>query len=164
VRVIRIVRVVAMAVVALVALPALAPAHQNGLEAFFENVGQTTTENRRGPSLAALRERSRHRQMGGEPSYELANGCYVLRSKEVDKAVAEEGGGGYAATADDRSDAEPFRMQATALGKYLLYGEGRDFMAVESGDVRTADEPDDETVWEIAQRRSRGYTLYSRED
>ena len=165
-RLMRIVRVVAMAVVALVALPALAGAHQNGLETFFENFGQTSTEDRRGPSLAALRERSRHLQVGGNPAYELANGCYSLRSYVTDGAVVENDDGSYSAPAEETADAEPFRLRATGLGKYLLYGQGRDFMAAQGGDVRVEDEePSDETVWEISKRKAKkgGYTLYSRD-
>jgi microsomal dipeptidase-like Zn-dependent dipeptidase len=163
VRLMRIVRVVAMAVVALVALPALAPAHESGWETFFENFGQTSTEDRRGPSLAALRESSSHNQVGGKPAYELANGCYALRSRLTDDSVVENGDGSYSASAEETADAEPFRLQATGLGKYLLYGEGRDFMAAQGGDVRVDDEPSGETVWEISQRKERGYTLYSRD-
>ena len=40
-----------------------------------------------------------------------------------------KGPGGYGATAGSAGAAEGFRMQATALGSYLLYGRDRDFMA-----------------------------------
>ena len=101
--------------------------------------------------------------MGGKPAYELANGCYALRSRQLELAVVENGDGSYSATAEETADAEPFRLQATGLGKYLLYGEGRDFMAAQGDDVRVDDEPSNETVWEISLRKKRGHTLYSRE-
>ena len=61
--------------------------------------------------------------------YALAGGCYVLKSAATGKFVAKAADGGYRASADGAGGAEPFRMQATALGRYLLYGAKRDFMA-----------------------------------
>ncbi len=60
--------------------------------------------------------------------YALANGCYGLKSLSTGSFAAKAAGGGYAATAE-QGKAERFRMQATDLGRYLLYGAGRDFLA-----------------------------------
>ena len=57
--------------------------------------------------------------------YALANGCYALKAPNG-KLVAKTQDGGYRATADR---GETFRMQATDLGRYLLYGHERDFLA-----------------------------------
>ena len=65
---------------------------------------------------------------GPDRRYALANGCYALRSTTAGRFVAK-GGDGYRASAGSVGAAEGFRMQATALGKYLFYGRGRDFMA-----------------------------------
>ena len=50
----------------------------------------------------------------------MANGKFVVKTAD----------GGYRASAGGAGAAEPFRMQATALGRYLLYGAKQDFMAV----------------------------------
>jgi hypothetical protein len=69
---------------------------------------------------------------GPDRRYALANGCYALRSRSAGRYVAK-GGGGYTASAATVGGAEHFRMQATALGKYLFYGAGRDLMAQAGG-------------------------------
>lgn len=56
--------------------------------------------------------------------YSFANGCYGLRDLNTGKYV-KRGGAGYAATALHAAGAMPFRMQATDLGRYLLYGTDR---------------------------------------
>ena len=60
--------------------------------------------------------------------YALANGCYGLKSLSTGSFVAKTADGGYAANADRRRPSA-FRMQATDLGRYLLYGKDRDFLA-----------------------------------
>src|SRR4051794_28799009 len=65
--------------------------------------------------------------------YALVHGCYDLTS------------GGTSV-----SSIGPFRMQATALGKYLLYGKKADFLA-KSGDtgVDSAGAPSDDANWTV---------------
>ena len=60
--------------------------------------------------------------------YALANGCYGLKSLSTGSFAAKTADGGFAAGAD-QAKAERFRMQATDLGRYLLYGKDRDFLA-----------------------------------
>ena len=62
--------------------------------------------------------------------YSLAGGCYALKSVATGKFVAKASDGSYRASAGGADGAEPFRMQATTLGRYLLYGAKRDFMGV----------------------------------
>ena len=64
--------------------------------------------------------------------YSLAGGCYALKSAATGKFVAKGADGRYRASAGSAGAAEPFRMQATALGRYLLYGAQRDYMAAGS--------------------------------
>jgi hypothetical protein len=74
--------------------------------------------------------------------YALVHGCYALQSAATGKYVVKSGGG-YAATAAAPAAAEAFRMQATALGRYLLYGKASDFLAADAlGEVVTAADPD----------------------
>jgi hypothetical protein len=79
---------------------------------------------------------------GAQDRFALANGCYSL---EAGGAVAKTGdgyrvGGGTA---------EGFRMQATALGKYLLYGRDRDFLAVDGEGISPAAEPSPAANWTV---------------
>src|SRR4051812_33311058 len=62
-----------------------------------------------------------------DPRYGLVHGCYALQAPGG-RFVERRPAGGYAATASRRAGAEVFRMQATALGRYLLYGRDRDFL------------------------------------
>ena len=59
--------------------------------------------------------------------YALAGGCYVLTNGG--SQVAKTADGGYRLG----SQGERFRLQATALGRYLLYGTGRDFLGYGRG-------------------------------
>ncbi|MCW2957734.1 MAG: hypothetical protein JWP18_537, partial [Solirubrobacterales bacterium] len=65
----------------------------------------------------------------GDPVYGLVNGCFALRSAATQQLVGAGAGAGYRAGTADVAVAEGFRMQATDLGRYLLYGRGRDFPA-----------------------------------
>ena len=53
--------------------------------------------------------------------YAFANGCYALRDANTDRFVVRDALG-YAATAPTAAAGTPFRLQATDLGSYLLYG------------------------------------------
>jgi microsomal dipeptidase-like Zn-dependent dipeptidase len=56
--------------------------------------------------------------------YALVHGCYAVRAPGGTYVAAD--GGAYRATASTLAAATPFRLQATALGRYLLYGpDGR---------------------------------------
>src|SRR5688500_9770347 len=79
--------------------------------------------------------------------YEIVHGCYALKSQSTSQWVQETGNPlpllpGYAATAASAAQGEPFRFQATDLGRYLLFGEDADFLArTESNGVRPAAQP-----------------------
>jgi microsomal dipeptidase-like Zn-dependent dipeptidase len=83
--------------------------------------------------------------------YSLAGGCYALRSESLGTYVTK-GGGTYRADAADVAGAEPFRMQATDLGRYLLYGPGKDFLA-NAGTTATspAVQPGNHANWTVSQ-------------
>jgi microsomal dipeptidase-like Zn-dependent dipeptidase len=88
---------------------------------------------------------------GDEAVYGLVHGCYGLRSVDAQKFVAKQASGGYALTADTVGGAEPFRMQATALGRYMLYGKAGDFLAAGSGDaVEVVGGPGAHADWKVA--------------
>lgn len=58
------------------------------------------------------------------PVYRLAGGCFALQDSESGAYVARDGRG-YGLGAAALGAATPFRLQATALGRYLLYGPDR---------------------------------------
>ena len=51
--------------------------------------------------------------------YSLVHGCFALQST-VNGAFVAKSGGSYSASAAGDGAAAPFRMQATALGRYLF--------------------------------------------
>ncbi len=68
--------------------------------------------------------------------YSIANGCFALQP--ASGGFVQRSGPGY----DDRGTAPPrsenFHMQATTLGRYLLYGADREFLAAGDGDAIVA--------------------------
>jgi microsomal dipeptidase-like Zn-dependent dipeptidase len=85
----------------------------------------------------------------GKDRYTIVNGCYALKSNSLGK-LAVKAAGGYAATAADAASAERFRLQATALGRYLLYGKDRDYMVAGGNDrAQTASGASEAAEWTI---------------
>lgn len=66
-----------------------------------------------------------------EDRYALAGGCYSVLSQEGRYVSKTESG--FEATVEDVSAAEPFHFQATDLGRYLMFGSQKDFLAVSEG-------------------------------
>lgn len=81
--------------------------------------------------------------------YSLAGGCYALRSASTGKYVARQTDGRYAATASVVGSAEPFRMKATALGRYLLYGTKRDLLAKGPSGISGVRTPSAAANWRV---------------
>ena len=82
--------------------------------------------------------------------YSLAGGCYAVQP--ASGGFLQRSGTGYNSfgTAPPRSEA--FRMQATTLGRYLLYGLGRDFLAAGDGDaIIAATEPSPAADWTVVE-------------
>jgi microsomal dipeptidase-like Zn-dependent dipeptidase len=81
--------------------------------------------------------------------YSLANGCYALRAIAGSKYVVKSGSA-YYANGTTLAGATPFRMQATALGRYLLYGPDATMPSVgllnQVSSTPTPGEPADWTV------------------
>lgn len=82
--------------------------------------------------------------------YSFAGGCYALQLPTG--GFVQRSGTGYndLGTAPPRSEA--FRMQATTLGRYLLYGLGRDFLAAGDGDaIVAAADPSAAADWNLVE-------------
>ena len=86
---------------------------------------------------------------GAIDRYSISKGCYALQSS-ASGAFVRQTGLGYDVGATSPGAAESFRMQATTLGQYLLYGEDRDFLATGLlGSVRSAANPSAATEWKV---------------
>ncbi|SDD56044.1 peptidase [Rhodococcus tukisamuensis] len=65
--------------------------------------------------------------LAGNPVYGLANGCYALRSEQTGNFVRRADDGYRADVAEP--EAEPFRLHAAQLGRFMFYGPGGDLLA-----------------------------------
>ena len=102
-------------------------------------------------ALVGLAPATAQAATGDQAVYDLVHGCYGLRSVDAGKFVVKGADGSYAATSDTVGGAEPFRMQATTLGQYLLFGRAQDFLAVGSGDaVSVATQPGPSGDWKVS--------------
>lgn len=88
---------------------------------------------------------------GAETRYSLANGCFAVKSTASGMYVSRDG------PTRDLAEAEPFRMKASALGRYLLYGTKGDFLRPRGRSVAFSRQP---AVWTVDSRvQSRGYSF-----
>ena len=78
--------------------------------------------------------------------FEVAGGCYTLRTARG--AYVKESGNGIALRSLPRRKASRYTFQATGLGTYLLYGNGRDVVtATQGGAVTLENEPSRQAIW-----------------
>jgi microsomal dipeptidase-like Zn-dependent dipeptidase len=75
--------------------------------------------------------------------YSLVHGCFML--------TAAPGSGGALVPG-------PFRMQATSLGQYLLYGPGQNFLAAAATPAMVPG-PSAETIWQVDGDARTGFTI-----
>jgi microsomal dipeptidase-like Zn-dependent dipeptidase len=82
--------------------------------------------------------------------YAYANGCYALRDANTDRFVVRDALG-YAASAPTAAAATPFRLQATDLGRYLLYGPDGNMPSAGALDpISPTDTPGPAADWRVA--------------
>ncbi|QYG95559.1 Coagulation factor 5/8 type domain-containing protein [Iamia sp. SCSIO 61187] len=80
--------------------------------------------------------------------YSFAGGCHALRDATTGRVVRLDALG--ATTVADAARATPFRMQATALGRYLFFGpDGRMLQVAPLGTVTTTKTPGPPADWTI---------------
>src|SRR3954447_10253846 len=79
-----------------------------------------------------------------DPKYALVHGCYALRAANG-QLVAEQAG--------------PFRMQATDLGRYMLYGKAGNFLSVADGAPTMIADPGPDADFAVADQTPNVYTL-----
>jgi microsomal dipeptidase-like Zn-dependent dipeptidase len=97
--------------------------------------------------------------------YDLANGCYSLKSQSQNAYAVQGSGGSYSATAAKVGDGQPFYMKPTALyadpanpeagENYLLYAKDLSLLAVSGSNVGSSaaaggiPTPSDNSNWTI---------------
>ena len=110
------------------------------------------------PELVPLAA-ARARDAVPDHRYAMAGGCYALRAVRNDRWVARSGDG-FDVSKGLRTNALPLHFQATDLGKYLLYGDRRDFVARgtsplgASGRVVSAPTPGPRVDWTVTRSGS----------
>ena len=83
-------------------------------------------------------------------AYALANECHTLRSRARGALVAKADGGGYRTSGSSVADSEHFRMQATALGRFMFFGHLGDYMAGGADNrVTSASGPSERADWQV---------------
>ena len=93
-----------------------------------------------------------------ENRYAMAGGCYALKSQRTGKWVGRDGSA-FGAGATGSSGGTPFHFQATDLGRYLLYGDQRDFVAQhhdalgDTNEVESGPKPSWHAVWKVLPQR-----------
>ncbi len=91
--------------------------------------------------------------------HSLVHGCYSLQPASGGFVQKSAGGYDTRGTAPPRSEA--FRMQATDLGRYLLFGRDRDFLAVAGGAIAPAADPSPDAEWDVVPVKGSAYRLVS---
>lgn len=77
--------------------------------------------------------------------YSIVNRCFLVHSASAQAPLSYAG---------------PFRMQASSLGQYLLYGPGHDFLGVRHGRAPAMfPAPSSGTVWRVDGDSGRGFTI-----
>ncbi len=92
-------------------------------------------------SMSLKRERAFH----PVNRFDMAGGCYTLRTARG--AYVTETGDAIETRSMPRRKASRYTFKATRLGAYLLYGNGRDFVAGDQGRAVTDAEPSGQAEW-----------------
>jgi len=93
--------------------------------------------------------------------YDLANGCFALKSADANAFEVQNSNGSYAATAATANGAEPLYLKPTALGKYICYAQDKTMIAVSGANVGSAKTVSDDANWTINTTSNGQYTLTS---
>ena len=107
-------------------------------------------------ALAAIPADARNDER--QTRYSLAGGCWAVQP--ASGGFLQRAGAGYndLGTAPPRSEA--FRLQATTLGRYLLYGSKAEFLAAGDGDaIVAATEPSPAADWTVVDKGGAQYEI-----
>ncbi|MGH8506463.1 MAG: peptidase M19 [Stenotrophobium sp.] len=91
--------------------------------------------------------------------YDMANGCYALKSVAANAYAVHGKDGSYAATGRTDKDGEPLYLKPTALGKYICYATDKSMLAASGSNVNSVTAPSDAADWTIDSTAPGQYTL-----
>ena len=98
------------------------------------------------------------RQATPEDRYALAGGCYAVQDHTTGRWLTRADGT-FTATATSAAAAEPFHLQATDLGRYLLFGTAQDFLSADGDTVVAAPAPSENADFVLDGNPADGYAL-----
>ena len=90
--------------------------------------------------------------------YAYARECVAMRAADSDRYVTK-GATGWRATATSPESAEGFRMQATALGRYLLMARDSTFLTAGAQRAATATQPTHDGDWKLSDAGGDAFAL-----
>lgn len=93
--------------------------------------------------------------------YDMANGCYAIKSMSTNRFITQSSAGDYAASATQLSAAEPFFMKPSALGQYLIYARNATFLTANATGVESSSAPSDAVIWVVNANPQGHFTLFS---
>ncbi|MGH8539085.1 MAG: peptidase M19 [Stenotrophobium sp.] len=86
---------------------------------------------------------------GPQTRYDLAQGCYALKSIPLNSYAVKDGSGAYAATAPNAAGGEAFFMKPTALGKYMFYARDQSYLVANGSSAGSATTPGEPADWTV---------------
>jgi len=93
--------------------------------------------------------------------YDLANGCFAMKSVSANAFEVHNSDGSYTASAAALASGEPLYLKPTALGKYICYATNATMIAVNGSAVGSASSPSDAADWTFNPTTNGQYTLTS---
>jgi len=83
------------------------------------------------------------------PAYELAQGCYALRSRGNGAFLTTKGEEGYTFSSPQAQNAQAFFFKPSALGEFLLYDRDGRYLSVSDNQVARQTEPSEQALWHV---------------
>ncbi|MFT5222432.1 MAG: hypothetical protein ACI867_000734 [Glaciecola sp.] len=111
-----------------------------------------------GLTIATPTASSAQTSTAGPDRYDLAKGCWAIASPLTGFVTRAESV--FSATGTEIDTAEPFHLEPTELGVYLLFGTAEDFLAQSGATTRIAAAPAPEAEWTIDAHLDGGFTLH----
>lgn len=94
--------------------------------------------------------------------FDLANGCFALKSVAANAHAVHNIDGSYIANAPAVSGAEPLYLKPTALGRYFCQATDKTLLAATGGNVGSVSAPSEAADWTIDTTSNGQYTLFSK--
>ncbi len=93
--------------------------------------------------------------------FDMANGCYAIRSVSSGDFAQLTSAGRYAAATSTLADAEPLYFKPSALGDYLIQARDKTLLAASGQSSGSQPRANESTVWTIEAESPGIFTLFS---